>query len=188
MMTYANYGQELTDYTVFARQLHLPLNGTVAKVMRSNPDNSPDLMAAIEFQALDNGNEAHLVEKPNNGVEITPGGPFLLRILHQKQVSSEALKSPFATSHPFRTLCLRIWNKVNSWNLALFWARQATVAPHLYHMFILFSVSMTKTADIGVLRLNGSPTSVVCSCLFRPVMNTATTNPSIMATQNLASW
>ena len=35
---------------------------------------------------LDNGTEADLVEKPHNLVEITPGGPFLMRILHQKQV------------------------------------------------------------------------------------------------------
>ena len=54
--------------------------------MRGNPDNGPDLISAIEFEALDNGGEANLDEKPNNGVEISPGGPFLLRLLHQKQV------------------------------------------------------------------------------------------------------
>lgn len=86
-MTYSGLGQELTDYAAFGRQLGLPLSGIVSKVMRSHPDNPPDLIAAIEFTALDNGNEADLDEKPNNGVEVSPGGPFLLRILHQKQVS-----------------------------------------------------------------------------------------------------
>ena len=44
------------------------------------------LITAIQFEELDNGNEASLDEKPNNGVEVTPGGPFLMRILHQKYV------------------------------------------------------------------------------------------------------
>ena len=35
---------------------------------------------------FDNGSEADLQEKPHNLIEITPGGPFLMRILHQKQV------------------------------------------------------------------------------------------------------
>ena len=44
------------------------------------------MITAIQFEELDNGNEASLDEKPNNGVEVTPGGPFLMRILHQKYV------------------------------------------------------------------------------------------------------
>ena len=40
---------------------------------------------------FDNGSEADLQEKPHNLVEITPGGPFLMRILHQKQVMIDGL-------------------------------------------------------------------------------------------------
>ena len=69
------------------KPIHLPMAGNVSKVMRDNPDNPPELIKAIQFEDLDNGGEADLVEKPNNGVEITPGGPFLLRMLHQKQVN-----------------------------------------------------------------------------------------------------
>ena len=47
---------------------------------------NPDLVAAIEFEELENGNQANLDEKPHNCVEISPGGPFLLRMLHQKHV------------------------------------------------------------------------------------------------------
>ena len=62
------------------------MSGNVSTIIREIPDNEPQLVKAVEFEALDNGNEANLEEKPNNGIEITPGGPFLLRMLHQKQV------------------------------------------------------------------------------------------------------
>jgi len=90
MMTYTGYGTRLTNFAVWNKAVYLPFSGTVSKVMRLNPDNPPDLTAAIQFEELDNGNEASLDEKPNNGVEVTPGGPFLMRILHQKYASVPA--------------------------------------------------------------------------------------------------
>ena len=85
-MTYKGLGKNLDDFEVFGKDLYLPINGTVARVLEHNSDNIPQLIEAIKFTTLDNGTEAHLKEKPHNLVEVTPGGPFLLRILHQKQV------------------------------------------------------------------------------------------------------
>jgi hypothetical protein len=59
----------------------------LSSVWKSHPDNIPDLTGAIELGDLDNGNEATLEEKPHNGLEVSPGGPFILRVLHQRQVS-----------------------------------------------------------------------------------------------------
>ena len=86
MMTYSHLGQSLTDFAVFGLKLHLPLSGTVFKTLRDEPDQMPDLVAAVEFEDLDDGNQANLDEKPHNCVEVSPGGPFLLRMLHMKQV------------------------------------------------------------------------------------------------------
>ena len=86
MMTYTNLGQRLTDFAAFGLKLHLPLSGTVHKTLKNELDQAPDLIAAIEFEELDSGNQANLTEKPHNCVEVTPGGPFLLRMLHQKHV------------------------------------------------------------------------------------------------------
>ena len=85
-MTYKRLGKDLEDFAVFGKDLYLPMNGTVARVLEHNSDNVPQLIKAINFTTLDNGTKAHLKEKPHNLVEVTPGGPFLLRILHQKQV------------------------------------------------------------------------------------------------------
>ena len=86
MMTYQNLGQALTDFQVFGLRLHLPLDGVIHQIIRTEMDQRPDLIAAIEFEELENGSQADLEEKVNNGVEVTPGGPFLLRMLHQKHV------------------------------------------------------------------------------------------------------
>ena len=51
------------------------------------PDNVPDLDAAVDLSDHETGNDVRLKEKPHNAVEITPGGPFLLRMLHLKQGS-----------------------------------------------------------------------------------------------------
>ena len=85
-MTYSNHGSNLSDFASFGLKLHLPLAGRVVNVNKTEKDHDPDLVSAIEFEALNDGTEAHLEEKPNNCVEITPGGPFLFRMLHQKQV------------------------------------------------------------------------------------------------------
>ena len=85
-MTYSNLGQNLTDFASFGLKLHLPLNGKVVSVNRTEKDHDPDVVSAVEFEALNSGSEADLEEKPNNCVEVTPGGPFLFRMLHQKQV------------------------------------------------------------------------------------------------------
>ena len=86
MMTYQNLGQALTDFAVYGLRLHLPLDGVIHQIIRTEMDQRPDLIAAIEFEELENGSQADLEEKVNNGVEVTPGGPFLLRMLHQKHV------------------------------------------------------------------------------------------------------
>ena len=41
---------------------------------------------AVGMGEAEDGTEVELEEKPNNGVEVTPGGPFLLRVIHQQQV------------------------------------------------------------------------------------------------------
>ena len=86
LMTYSGQGHNLSDFAVFGLDLYLPLSGTVASVETNHPDNHPELIKALEFMNLDNGSEANLEEKPHNKLEITPGGPFLLRILHMQQV------------------------------------------------------------------------------------------------------
>ena len=86
LMTYSGQGQNLSEFAVFGLDLYLPLSGVVANVETNHPDNPPELNKALEFNTLDNGSEADLKEKPHNLVEITPGGPFLLRILHMQQV------------------------------------------------------------------------------------------------------
>ena len=88
--SYSGYGTRLRDFAVYGLDVYLPFSGTVASVTISNPDNTPELITAVEFGALEVGSEANLEEKPNNGVEITPGGPFMLRVLHQQQVNSFA--------------------------------------------------------------------------------------------------
>ena len=91
-MTYSNHGSNLSDFASFGLKLHLPLAaGRVVNVNKTVKDHNPDLVSAIEFEALNSGTEAHLEEKPNNCVEITPGGPFLFRMLHQKQVKKIVL-------------------------------------------------------------------------------------------------
>ena len=88
MMTYSYYGTRLTDFAVYGLDCYLPLGGKVVSVARSNPDNTPDIITAVDFGILTTGSEANLEELPNNGVEITPGGPFLLRVIHQQRVSN----------------------------------------------------------------------------------------------------
>ena len=90
-MTYSGKGQNLSDFAVFGLDLYLPLSGTVASVETNHPDNPPELIKALEFMTLDNGSEANLEEKPHNKLEITPGGPFLLRILHMQQVYTKQI-------------------------------------------------------------------------------------------------
>ena len=55
-------------------------------IARNNCDNEPDLESAINMTEFESGTEANLTEKPHNAVEVSPGGPFLLRILHQQVV------------------------------------------------------------------------------------------------------
>ena len=55
-------------------------------IARNNCDNEPDLESAINMTEFESGTEANLTEKPHNAVEVSPGGPFLLRILHQQEV------------------------------------------------------------------------------------------------------
>ena len=88
MMTYSYYGTRLTDFAVYGLDCYLPLGGKVVSVARSNPDNTPDIITAVDFGILTTGSEANLEELPNNGVEITPGGPFLLRVIHQQRVGN----------------------------------------------------------------------------------------------------
>ena len=93
MMTYSYYGTRLTDFAVYGLDCYLPLGGKVVSVSRSNPDNTPDIITAVDFGILTTGSEANLEELPNNGVEVTPGGPFLLRVIHQQRVSSKYLRT-----------------------------------------------------------------------------------------------
>ena len=91
-MTYSYYGTRLTDFAVYGLDCYLPLGGKVVSVARSNPDNTPDIITAVDFGILTTGSEANLEELPNNGVEITPGGPFLLRVIHQTFVIRDKCK------------------------------------------------------------------------------------------------
>ena len=86
MYTYSGYGSRLRDFAVFGLDVYLPLGGIVTHVGRSNPDNAPDMTNAVGMGEAEDGTEVELEEKPNNGVEVTPGGPFLLRVIHQQQV------------------------------------------------------------------------------------------------------
>ena len=61
-------------------------SGFVTLIARNNCDNEPDLESAINMTEFESGTEANLTEKPHNAVEVSPGGPFLLRILHQQEV------------------------------------------------------------------------------------------------------
>ena len=60
---------------------------------RNNPDNEPDFESAINMNEFESGTEANLTEKPHNALEVTPGGPFLLRVLHQQEVHGSERKS-----------------------------------------------------------------------------------------------
>ena len=86
MYTYSGYGSRLRDFAVFGLDVYLPLGGIVAHVASDNPDNAPDMTNAVGMGEAEDGTEVELEEKPNNGVEVTPGGPFLLRVIHQQQV------------------------------------------------------------------------------------------------------
>ena len=112
MYTYSHFGRKLSDFEVYGMDIFLPLryqlnchslliilrnsvskkmnvfSGLVTLVARNNSDNEPDFESAINMNEFESGTEADLTEKPHNAVEVTPGGPFLLRVLHQQEVNT----------------------------------------------------------------------------------------------------
>jgi len=85
MMSYSNYGTRNTDFTIWGRNVLLPMGGKVVTVMRNEVDNTPDINAAVEMEDHTSGSDVDLEEKPQNIIELQIGGdtsPFLLRLIH----------------------------------------------------------------------------------------------------------
>merc|ERR1712037_338139 len=70
------------QFYVWGKEVYLPFDGVVTSANSSFPDNVPDITAAVEIEDAEDGSAVDLEERPSNGVEVTPGGPFLLRLLH----------------------------------------------------------------------------------------------------------
>jgi len=90
MMTYAHFGNKLTDFEVFGSNIILPMPGKVLTSIRNEIDNLPDLTAAVELMDHEDGRDVDLEEKPQNMVELEIGGtgsPAMLRLLHMKEGS-----------------------------------------------------------------------------------------------------
>lgn len=125
MMSYSNLGKKLTDYAIFGKNAYLPMSGTVTKITRAFSDNPPDIVTAIDFEDFNNGGEADLVERPSNDVEISPGGPFVLRMMHFKQ-HSIPLFLAVGQDLPAGTFLGRVGNS------------GTTLVPHLHLVFGFF--------------------------------------------------
>ncbi len=83
--TYLSYrypGTQNRDFFVFGKRIYLPFGGRVTLVDRDFPDNPPNIDGAVEIEDNEDGTTVDLEEQPHNAVEITPGGPFILRLLH----------------------------------------------------------------------------------------------------------
>ena len=78
------------QFYVWGKEVYLPFDGVVATANGSHPDNAPDITAAVEIEDEEDGSTVDLEELPSNGVEVSPGGPFLLRLLHFRQNSVPA--------------------------------------------------------------------------------------------------
>jgi hypothetical protein len=75
------------DFYVFGKSVFLPMAGTVTLVNSKYSDNKPNVVFAVKIEDAESGAEVNLEELPHNGIEITPGGPFILRMLHLKEGS-----------------------------------------------------------------------------------------------------
>ena len=79
-----------TQFYVWGKEVYLPFDGVVVTADSGFPDHAPNTTAAVEMEDHEDGSSVDLEEQPHNGVEISPGGPFLLRLLHFKQNSVPA--------------------------------------------------------------------------------------------------
>ena len=91
MMSYSGYGTRNEQYSVWGRNVLLPMAGKIVTRVEKEVDNTPDMVKAIDLGDHTNGRDVELEEKPQNLIELKPtngqNSPFLLRLIHQRQNS-----------------------------------------------------------------------------------------------------
>ena len=125
LLSYQYPATQNNQFYVFGKEVYLPFDGVVTLANNSFPDNAPDITAAVEIEDEEDGTTVDLEERPGNGVEITPGGPFLLRLLHFRQNSVPA-SVEVGNFYPAGTLVGEVGNS------------GTTYVPHLHLAFGFF--------------------------------------------------
>ena len=91
MMSYSGLGDRNNQYTVWNRNVLLPMPGRIVTRVEKEVDNDPDIVAAINLADHTSGQDVDLEEKPQNMIELKPAigrdSPFLLRLIHLRQNS-----------------------------------------------------------------------------------------------------